>query len=123
MSSAAEMLEDHREMIEDEGESIIIRRYPDGDGDPIECRVAARVLGYAPGQLVGSIIQGDRRIIALNDPDAVVTDGMVALADLLPLDTNDKAVVRGRELAVKAIDDNTRRVGGTLIALEIQAGG
>jgi hypothetical protein len=31
--------------------------------------------------------------------------------------------VRGKVKRIKAVDDNTRRIGGTLIALEIQAGG
>jgi hypothetical protein len=35
---------------------------------------------------------------------------------------NWKAVVRGVELQIKAVDDNTRRVAGESIAYEIRAG-
>jgi hypothetical protein len=42
---------------------------------------------------------------------------------LLPITTNDKIVIRGKELAIKAVDDNTRRIGTTLIALTLQVGG
>jgi hypothetical protein len=70
-------------------------------------------MGYQPKELIGAIVQGDRKVIALID----------ALGALLPLTTTDKLVIRGREVAIKAVDDNTRRIGGTLIALEIQAAG
>jgi hypothetical protein len=58
-------------------------------------------------------VQGDRRVIALVD----------TLSSILPVTISDKCVVRGKELAIKAVDDNTRRIGGTLIALELQVGG
>lgn len=115
----------HRRQFAAHGEDILIRRYS-GAGTPrpkVEATVRARVMGYEPKELVGTIVQGDRKIIALVDPDAMVPSGMVALSTLLPLNNNDKAVVRGKELAIKAIDDNTRRIAGTLIALEIQAAG
>lgn len=115
----------HRRFLAEVGEDIVIRRYT-GTGTPrpkVEATVRARVMGYEPKELVGTIVQGDRKILALVDPDATVASGMVALSTLLPLNNNDKAVVRGKELAIKAIDDNTRRIAGTLIALEIQAAG
>lgn len=71
------------------------------------------MMAYSPDQIVGSVTQGDQKVILLT----------ASIVSLLPLTTSDKIVVRGRELAIKAIDDNTRRVGGTLIALEIQAAG
>jgi hypothetical protein len=115
MSTAAEALRAHREMLADVGEDIIIRRYT-GTGSPrskSDTVTRARVMGYEPKDLVGSIVQGDRKIIALVD----------GLAGILPITTNDKAVVRGKELAIKAVDDSTRRIAGILIALEIQASG
>jgi hypothetical protein len=45
----------------------------------------------------------------------------VALSVLLPLRTTDKLLVRDRELAIQNVDDDTRRVVGVLIALEIVA--
>ena len=121
----AAALDMHRRFLLKVGEDIVIRRYT-GTGTPrpkVEATIRARVMGYEPKELVGSIVQGDRKIIALVDPSAAVPAGMVALSALLPLTTNDKAVVRGKELAIKAVDDNTRRIAGTLIALEIQAAG
>lgn len=121
----AAALDAHRRFLAEIGEDILIRRYT-GTGTPrpkTEASIRARVMGYEPKELVGTIVQGDRKIIALVDPDATVPSGMVALSTLLPLTTNDKAVVRGKEIAIKGIDDNTRRIAGTLIALEIQAAG
>ena len=66
---------------------------------------------------------GDRKVTLIIDPAAPVAVGNVALADLLPLTTADKLVVRGRECAIKAVDGDTRRIGGTLIALELQVAG
>jgi len=108
-------LDDHRAEIVDGGEEILVRRFT-GTGSPrpkTDTATMARVRGYQPDPLVGSIVQGDVRIIALVD----------TLSAILPLTTADKVVVRGKELAIKAVDANTRRIGGTLIALEIQAGG
>jgi hypothetical protein len=106
--NAAEALASHRAMINEVGEDIIIRRI----GVP-DVTVRARVVGYKPDELVGSIVQGDVKIIALVD----------TLGGRLPLTNNDSAVVRGKVKRIKAVDDNTRRIGGMLIALEIQAGG
>jgi hypothetical protein len=55
----------------------------------------------------------------VNDPDATVPDGKVALSELLPLRTSDTLAFRQREAAIMYIDDDTRRVAGVLIALEI----
>lgn len=102
-------------MIAAVGETIHVRRYT-GTGPTrtyVDAATTARVTGYAPRELVGGIVQGDRKVIALVD----------TLGAVLPLTTSDKLVIRGREVAIKAVDDNTRRIGGVLIALEIQAAG
>ena len=130
MTSAEEMLQDHREFLADDGEDILIRRYT-GSG-PVrpktEARIRARVAGLESATLIGAIVQGKCQVIALNDPAAEVPAGMVALTELLPLTTNaDKVVLlrdgRQKELSIEAVDDNTRRVGGVLVALQIQAAG
>jgi hypothetical protein len=111
----AEAIASHQKFIAELGETILVRRYS-GTGaarTKVDVATTARVMGYAPRDLVGSITQGDRRVIALAD----------TLAALLPLTNSDKLVIRGREVAIKAVDDNTRRIAGTLIALEIQAAG
>ena len=108
-------LASHRRMINEIGEDIAIRRYT-GTGTPrpyTDTTTKARVIGFQPSQLVGPIVQGDRKVIALIDD----------LSAILPVTTNDKAVVGGKVLAIKAVDDNTRRVGGTLVALELVVGG
>lgn len=119
--NAAEALASHRAMLAEVGEDIVIRRYsgPAGpDGRPkTDVTTRARVTGYQPRELVGGIVQGDRKVIALVD----------SLGAILPLiagaSSNDKVVVRGEELGIVAVDDSTRRIGGTLIAIEIQARG
>jgi hypothetical protein len=100
------------------GETVTIRRYY-GSGTPRpkyekDCR--ARVLAYQPGEIVGPIVQGDQKVILL-------AEDMETGAVTLPLLTSDKAVVRGRELAIVAIDANTRRVGSVLCAYELQVRG
>jgi hypothetical protein len=112
----ADALASHRAMIADSGETIAVRRYT-GTGPTrthVDTNTQARVRDYAPKDLVGPILQGDRRVIALVD----------TLGALLPLNPQtDKLVVRGIELAIRYVDDSTRRIQGTLIALEIQARG
>jgi hypothetical protein len=41
----------------------------------------------------------------------------------LPVTTNDKAVVRGAELAIIFANDSTRRIGNDLIAIELGVSG
>jgi hypothetical protein len=110
-----EALDQHRAFINEIGEDIAIRRFT-GTGTPrpyTDTTTKARVMGYQPSQLVGPIVQGDRKVIALVD----------TLSSMLPITTNDKAVIGGKVLSIKAVDDNTRRIAGTLIALELQVGG
>lgn len=123
--NAQQALDSHRRFIGAIGETVTVRRYSGTapGRTVVEADILARVIGYAPKELVGTIVQGDRKVIALNDPVATVTPPKVSLASLLPLSTADKLVIRGREVAIKAVDDNTRRVAGTLVALEIQAAG
>jgi hypothetical protein len=88
-----------------------------------EASALARVAMYKPEQLVGGIVQGDRKVIVLNDPAATVASGQVALATMLPLSNDDKLVISGREVAIQGVDDQTRRIQGVLVALEIQVRG
>lgn len=101
------------------GETVYIRRYT-GAGT---CRprydapVRARVMGYETKELVGTIVQGDRHIIFL-------AEDLLAAQFALPITTNDKAVVKGRELAIITPDDATRRAdGGVLVAFDLQVRG
>lgn len=100
------------------GETITIRRYTGaGPNRPFfEASVMARVVGYEPHELIGTIQQGDRKLI-------VLAEDLIDAQFALPVTTNDKAVVRGKELQIMAADDSTRRVGADLIAYELQARG
>lgn len=118
--NAAEALASHRAMLAEVGEDIVIRRYT-GDADPnrpkTDIIARARVTGYQPRDMVGGISVGDRKVI-------VMVDTLGALLPIVPgRDSADKAVVRGKELTIIAVDDSTRRIGGTLIALELQVRG
>lgn len=121
----AESLASHRGFIRDLGETVTVRRYS-GTGPgrtAVEADIGARCTGYLPNEIVGDVIQGDTKVIAINDPGAIVAAGKVSLASLLPLTNRDKLVIAGRETAIMAADDKTRRIQGVLIALVIQARG
>lgn len=113
--NAATAIAQHKAAITQVGETVYVRRFT-GTGTPrshTDTATHARVMGYQPSQLIGPIVQGDRRVIALVD----------TLSSVLPVTTNDRLVVRGKECVIKAVDDNTRRIGGTLVALELQVAG
>lgn len=100
------------------GETVLIRRYY-GIGTPrskYEKAALARVAAYDAEELVGAIVQGDQKIILLAED---LESGPVTL----PLLISDKVVVRGKELQIVSIDANTRRVGGSLCAYELQVRG
>lgn len=109
----------HRRAIDASGETIVIRRYTGKGPDRprFDTEVRARVMGYEMDAVVGSIQQGDRKVIVLAGD---LEDAQFAFP-IVPL--SDKAVVRGKELTIKAVDDSTRRVQGVLVAYELQVGG
>lgn len=101
----------------EEYEAVTFRQY-DGstpDRSHTDFETAARVMSYSPADLVGNIKQGDSRLIVLAED--------FETAPFAALRQNDKAIVRGRELNIEAVDDSTRRVGGVLIAYEIRVRG
>lgn len=101
-------------------ETISIRRYTGaGSARPkFDWDVQARITGFDPQELVGSIVEGDSKLIVLHED-------LVNAGFPFPIGTgaNWKAVARGKELQIKAVDDKTRRLGGEIIAYEIAAGG
>lgn len=105
-------------MIKRAGDWVHIRRYTgQGVNRPrFDTKVRARVTGYGPDELVGSIVQGDRKVILL-------AQDLIDAQFSLPILSSDKIVVRGRELAIVAPDDSTRRMGAVLIAYELTARG
>jgi hypothetical protein len=126
MSTPNQIKADYRAQLLAVGELVTIRRYTGtGTNRPkIDRTVLARVAGYGPTELVGTIQQGDRRVIALADDITEPTTDSPPQTLTLPITTQDKIVMRdGKELQIIASDDSTRRVQGVLIALEIQARG
>ena len=115
MSDAARIAASYKRALDRVGETLAVRRYS-GDGHApahVDTPVRGRVTEYQANELIGSIVQGDRKVICLVD----------TINSVLPLTVADKIIVRGEELSIRSVDDNTRRVNGVLIALEIQVSG
>ena len=118
MSRVDEIKADYRRAIE-VGEEIRLRRYTGTGPDRpwFDATVRARVMGYEPRELINDIKQGDMRVIMLaEDLEAAQVPFPTISEDL-------RVFVRDRPCAVLAIDDNTRRFQGTLIAIEMRVRG
>lgn len=118
MSDAARVKAAYKRSLTRVGQTISVRRYS-GTGPArakVDTPAKARVTGYDPEELIGTIVQGDRKVI-------VLVEDLIENGFTLPVTTNDKLVVDGKELAIQAVDGNTRKVAGVLIAYEIQARG
>lgn len=109
-----------------EGESIKLRRYS-GSGasrTPTDYTMTALRVYRPTGDgddLIGGLVQRDRQVI-------VMLEDVQASGFPLPINiTSDKVVLTREsgspELAIKDIDDDTRRVKGELIAFEMRVGG
>jgi hypothetical protein len=100
---------------------VTIRRYSGTGGSRTSVDygpVSARVLKADPAVLEGAIQQA-RQTLILMAQDLVDLD--VPLPP--PLRNSDVAVIRGREFKLLKVDDNTRRVAGTLVAYELEVEG
>jgi len=99
-------------------DAINIRRYSGaGPHRPFfdwDCH--ARIVDYDPAAIVGSVKQGDQRLI-------VMVSDLIAVQFPLPVVQGDKVVFAGRELNIEKADGNTRRVQGRLVAYELQVRG
>lgn len=100
-------------------DTVTLRKYTGSNTSrtKVDTVAHARVTGYTPQELIagGTVQQGDRKVVMLAED--LENAGVSAPAN------GDKLVVRGRELNIQAVDDNTRRIGSTLIAYVIQARG
>jgi len=109
-----EALTSHQVLISENGQPIKLRRYA-GNGAAravsIERNTSAFVRTYGKSEIQGSVIQGDQSMIILVD----------TLTDMLPLTTNDFAVVEGIEYSIK--NPIKRVVGGVLVAYELHTEG
>jgi len=102
------------------GEDIEIRRYGgSGAARALAMRALARgrVLGMGAEEIVGDAVRQTRKVLLLNDPAAVAAPGCLALLDLLPPARERYTLLR--EVAILDVNDDTRRINGVLIALEI----
>jgi hypothetical protein len=108
----------YRRAIRQHGEPVLFRRYfSSGSNRPLfNAEIRGWVQGYQPRELIGGLVQGDRRVILLAED---VNRAQIGL----PILTSDKMVVRGRELAVGVVDDSTHRDGTELVAYELKVTG
>ena len=98
-------------------EHFAIRRYTgSGTNRPfMDYPVRGSVSGYAPHELIGTVQQGDQKVI-------ISYDDLIAAQLALPVTASDKVIVNGRELAI--ITPKPRcALDGTNIAYELQARG
>lgn len=99
-------------------ETIAIRRY---SGTPasrthVDKSCLGKPAAYQGDEMIGTVVEGDQKVYAfVSDLDAA---GLT-----LPVTTNDKVVLGGRELAIKAVDANTIRIGGETVAYILQVRG
>jgi hypothetical protein len=107
----------YRRAIRQHGEPVVYRRYTGtGSNRPLfNAELRGWVQGYQPNEMIGGIIQGDRKVIILAED--------VAKAQIATISTNDKLVVRGKEAAIGAADDSTHRDGTELVAWELKVTG
>lgn len=108
----------YRRQLGRHGEDVTLRRVNASPASPTEATVRARVTGYAPDELVGGVQQGDRKVVVLAEDVAAA-----GFPEPIQPGGRDKIVVRDRVLNVEAVDDNTRRVDGVLIAYELTVRG
>jgi hypothetical protein len=122
----ADALASYRRMMARAGEDIAVRRYAGtGAARAIaqEAIARGRPIGGGSTELVGQVVQRYRKVILLNDPDSIASAGKLALSALLPLRTTDKLFFRDVEVGILDIDDDTRRIDGVLIALDVRVEG
>jgi len=113
-----EIKSSYRRMMDEVGEEVVMRRYTgSGANRPyFDAPVMARVVDFKPADFVGDILMGDRSLI-------VIAQDLIDAQVPMGVRKGDKCVVRGKELNIEAVDDNTRRVQGELIAYEIRVRG
>lgn len=116
MTMTSRMKELYLDAISTVGENVIVRTYVGTSESYTDKTVRARVVEFSPDQLVGAIVQGDRKLIML-------AEDVEGTGITLSATQNVKVLVRGKELQVKSVDDNSRRVGGVLMAYELVVGG
>jgi hypothetical protein len=108
----------YRRALRQHGEPVLLLRQT-GSGafrPPMRWELRGWVQGYQPQELIGTIVQGDRKVILLAED---VNRAQIGL----PITTADALIVRGRQLAIGVIDDSTHRNGTELVAFELKVTG
>ena len=98
-------------------ETVIVRRYTgSGTSRPVfNASTRGRAVVYSATELVGTVQQGDQKVI-------VLVDDLTKQGLAMPLTNSDKVVVAGKELAI--VTPLARKApDGSLIAYELQARG
>lgn len=98
-------------------ETIVVRRYTGtGTNRPkFEVSVRASSRRYHGTELIGSIVQGDQQVL-------ILVEDLIQKKFALPMTTNDKVVISGKEIAIVAANERAD-LDGTLIAYDLQARG
>jgi len=109
--NATDALQSYRDAIAKYGRVVAFKR---PDGSVADAAVRCRSSGYDAQELGGGIVQGDVKVIALAED--FETAGWEPRK-------GDQATLGTKLVSVEAVDRETRRVGETLIAYEIQARG
>lgn len=112
MMSATELIASYRRNL---NEPITIRRYSGTPRTASDFEVMGKAWGYSGAEIVGSIIQGDQRVI-------VVASDLEALGLALPVKTSDKVVIAGKEKSIVSPGER-KAPDGTKVAYELQVRG
>jgi hypothetical protein len=101
----------YRQALQRAGRSVTFKR---PDGSVADAEVRCRSVGYEAQELGAGIIQGDTKVIALAED--------FEKAGWTPR-KGDQATLGTRLVSIESVDLETRRIGDTLVAYEIQVRG
>lgn len=108
-------LNSYRKQLERHGEIVSIdRMVPNVGFQAVATDVRARIMGYSPEEIAAGIEQGHRKAVILAE-DVSALNPALKIGDYLS--------VRGVRMRINAIDDSTRRIGGTLLAYQCDVSG
>lgn len=115
----------YRRQITAHGGFVTLRRGAGGPG--AEVTFIARCTGYSPQEMTGDLQQGDVKVVFLaEDLEAAIAAGdwpALAAGGAIKAKSVDAVWQDGRKMTVQAVDDQTRRVAGVLIAYELRVQG
>lgn len=97
------------------GEPVTITRGFGGESPTTVAGIRVRIMDHTSDHLAGGVHQGERKAIVSAEDIAATVLG----APLI----NDRIGWNGKNLVVKAVDEATRRVAGTVIGYELKVAG